>query len=268
MAKFSLKLGVGESSLSAVAETMWKNNGFDFLELYVPHDARPEYADIWGWYDGTLVLHAPHATGGFNFSKRKMAESNQAILQRVDILRRKLSPGMIIFHPGLGGDIMETFRQVDGMTDKYPELRRLMILENKPRMGPTDEFGLIPSPEEFRAAIERLECGFCFDVRHACAYAASASRDWRDVVAAFVELKPCLWHVADGLLTDTLDSHLHIYDGDMPWEFFAGLWSQQTLITVECKKDPVLCLQDFAQDIAKLREVSRTAKAKHPHALG
>ncbi len=135
MPRFGLKLGIHEKNLAVVAETLHLRKQYDFLELYVPRAAKPDHADFWRWHDGVLVLHAPHALGGFNFARGEMAADNGRVLELLEALREKMNPAMIVFHPGLDGDIEETFLQVDALRRGHPDLHRVMLLENKPRVG-------------------------------------------------------------------------------------------------------------------------------------
>lgn len=253
MPRFGLKLGLHEKEFAVVAETLSREKRFDFLELYVPRDAKPEYAALWRWYDGVLVLHAPHAMGGFNFARREMAADNIKTLETLDALREAMNPAMAVFHPGLDGDAEEMFRQVAALRRERPELHRIMILENKPRLGLNGEHCLGSSPTEMREILAAAECGFCLDIRHALAYAAWAGLEWRNVLNDFAELAPRLWHAADGDIHGVIDSHGHIGDGTVPWEEISGLWSKESLVTIECAKAASEALGDFQRDIGLLR---------------
>lgn len=170
-----------------------------------------------------------------------------------------MNPAMIVFHPGLDGDIKETFRQVAALRREYPKLHRIMLLENKPRLGLGDEHCLGSSPEEMRTLLAETGCGFCLDVRHAFAYAAWAGRKWWVVIEEFVRLEPCLWHAADGIADSKTDSHDHIGDGTMPWESLALFWNNESFVTLECVKETMVMLKDFQGDLDLLRR--RTEKS-------
>jgi endonuclease IV len=259
MPQFGLKLGVHEKDLASVVEILWREKCFDFLELYVPYDVEPESSALWEWYDGVLVLHAPHAAGGFNFAKYEMAAGNAGGVARMEALRERMMPGMVVFHPGLDGEIEDLFRQIADLKCEYPDLHRVMLLENKPRLGLGGEHCLGSSPEEMRRILAETGCGFCLDVRHAFAYAAWAGLEWRGVIGGFAEIKPRLWHAADGDVTSHIDSHGHIGEGTMPWEEISEFWNDLSLITIECIKAREKKLKDFLQDIALLHR--RTERA-------
>lgn len=86
MPRFGLKLGVHEKEFAAAAERLWLRKRYDFLELYVPIDVKSGHTALWRWYDGFLVLHAPHAAGGFNFAQHSMAVGNAKVIECLEIL--------------------------------------------------------------------------------------------------------------------------------------------------------------------------------------
>ncbi len=254
MPRFGLKLGVHEKELAPVAETLWREKQYDFLELYVPRDAKSECAALWHWYDGVLILHAPHAAGGFNFARREMMLDNMRIMERLETLRERMNPALVVFHPGLDGDVEEMFRQVVVLLREYPRLHRIMLLENKPRLGLKGEQCLGSSPAEMRTILAETSCDCCLDIRHAFAYAAWAGLEWRKVLEDFTALKPRLWHAADGDITDTVDSHRHIGEGAMPWREIGEFWDRESMVTIECIKAQSEMLRDFQHDIVMLRQ--------------
>lgn len=256
MPLFGLKLGLHEEALAESARELWRDGRFDFLELYVPRTASPDQAEHWRWYDGTLVLHAPHAMGGFNFARREMAAPNFQTLELLDAVRTTMRPLMLVFHPGLDGEAVETCRQVAEMRKAFPDLHRLALLENKPRLGLHGELCLGASPDELRMLLGDTGCGLCLDVRHAFAYAAWAGLSWRNVLDAFAALRPRLWHAADGDVADRVDSHLHIGDGNLPWREIGDWWRTDTLVTIECMKEPEKKMADFLDDVAVLRSAT------------
>jgi sugar phosphate isomerase/epimerase len=250
---FGLKLGLHEAKLAVAAREIWDGGVYGFLELYVPLDADPEDASHWAWFDGPLVLHAPHAFGGFNFASRELAAGNSRCLAKLDELHRRMRPKFMVFHPGLDGEKGEMFRQIGELAKNHPDLHRLMLIENKPRLGLRGEICLGASPGEMREILSGTGCGFCLDVRHALAYAAWAGLDWCGVVRDFAAISPRLWHAADGRMADRTDSHLHIGDGDLPWAQIGAFWSHDAMVTLECAKEPSLCLSDFSADLTRLK---------------
>ena len=255
MSLFGLKLGIHEEELSRRAGELWRDGRFDFLELYASTPIDSSTVALWDWYDGKLVVHAPHSGSGFNFARRDMKESNFQTLHDLSAITERLAPALVVFHPGLDGPMEEGLGQLAEMRRLYPELHRIMLLENKPRLGIHGENCLGASPEEMRTLLESVGCGLCLDVRHAFAYASWAGLDWRGVIDDFVSCNPLLWHAADGLVADCVDSHLHIGAGDMPWREIAEWWSAADMITLECVKRPEALLADFLDDLAVLRRV-------------
>lgn len=263
MAVFGLKLGIHESRLAARAETLWRSGSYAFLELYIPADADAGATANWSWYDGPLVLHAPHSGGGFNFSRPEKADSNRRAVELVDMVREALSPEMAVFHPGLDGSEAESLRQIEALRRDFPDLHQILLLENKPYWGLDGERCLGASPSDMAGLLRRADCGFCLDVRHAFAYAAAAGLPWRGVVEELAALEPALWHAADGCSESLVDSHMHIGDGNMPWREIAGFWNDGTPVTIECRKDPDGDLGDFLDDARRLRISLSTTKRGH-----
>lgn len=260
MAQFGLKIGIHEAGLVRAAAKLWQMRQFDFLELYINPAAMEKDADHWDWYDGPTVLHAPHAMDGFNFSQREKEEDNFRSLALLDALRKRLSPLTMVFHPGLNGDPGESLRQIERVRKEYPGIHQILLLENKPRLGLHGECCLGASPREMQHLLESSACGFCLDVRHAIAYAAWANENWEAVLDAFTDLRPRLWHVADGKVNDMVDSHDHIGDGDIAWRTIGLRWSGATLVTIECKKNPDAQLEDFLKDVNNLLNQTRLAR--------
>lgn len=257
MPLLGLKLGLGQTAMIKEARRLWADRIYDFIEIYIPLDANPVDAARWDWYDGLLALHAPHSTGGFNFARPEMMETNRRGWLLVDAVRKNLRPAMVIFHPGVDGTVDETVRQAAMLAAECPDLHRIMLIENKPKVGLGGEDCLGASPEEMRRLLAETGCGFCLDARHAFAYAAWAEQGWRNVLGDFLALSPRLWHAADGFVPEVTDSHRHFGDGDMPWREIARHWRADTPVTIECGKDPASRLADFLQDLAALRAVAQ-----------
>jgi len=251
---FGLKLGIGEAEQARRAAILWNNHKYDFLELYIHSYAKPEDAALWFWYEGFLVLHGPHSGSGFNFASHDKAEANMRAVELVDAIRRRLLPDIVIFHPGLDGEMSEALRQIGLVRKNFPDLHEIMLLENKPAIGLDGEICLGASPEEIKMMLGETGCGFCLDVRHAFAYAAANNLSGIEVLKEMVQLRPRLWHVADGLVDSPLDSHLHIGEGDMPLRDISLFWSLNTLVTIECQKNPNENLVDFLKDITLLKD--------------
>ncbi len=255
MPSYGLKLGIGEAVLARMAAELWLRRQFDFLELYIPLSARVEDAALWMWYDGVLFLHAPHSEGGFNFASASLQDSNRAVLEKITVFVQVMNPLRVIFHPGYDGSESECLRQIKDLRKKWPGLHQVMLLENKPRNALDGLTCLGASPADMKRLLDETNCGFCFDVRHAIAYAASAGLSWFDVIREFAQFAPMLWHAADGNLEDPLDSHLHFGDGNIDWSIIGTLLRSDTRVTIECKKKSAVNLDDFQKDSAWLRAV-------------
>ncbi len=253
MPLYGLKLGIGETTLARTAEALWRQRKFDFLELYLPLTARVEDAALWTWCDGEIILHAPHSVGGFNFASASLRNSNRAMLEKLAALVHAMRPLRVVFHPGYDGTESECLRQIEALRKEWPELHRVMLLENKPLTALDGLLCLGASPVDMRHLLDEAECGFCFDVRHAIAYAANAGLPWLDTVREFAQFIPAICHVADGNIEEYVDSHLHFGEGNIDWNVVGELLSFDTRVTIECKKDPAANLNDFLEDLAWLK---------------
>lgn len=260
MPRYGLKLGIGEEALGTEAARIWtRGGGFDFLELYVPLSTDCGVVRLWDWYDGPLVLHAPHSVGGFNFADPKLRDSNRSMLHRLADMTSAMQPRWVVFHPGYNGDEAELFLQAEWLRTNLPDLHAVALLENKPLVALDGLRCLGASPGDMRRLLGETGCGFCLDVRHATAFAASAGRNWLEVVAEFGELSPSLWHAADGRTGDLVDSHDHFGAGNIDWRRLAPLLNADSMVTIECSKESEAELRDFLEDARYLRMAFESA---------
>ena len=241
--------------LAKVAATLWQEGVFDFLELFVPATASLSEADSWAWYDGVLVLHGPHSECGFNFADSRLSESNRVVLAQLDDMVRLMKPMGVVLHPGCGGSQEEFESQVKWIKAATPDLHKVLLIENKPMIALDGRRCLGASPEELSRCLAVAECGFCFDIRHAVAYAAAAEKEWLEVAETFFSFNPALFHIADGKIEERVDSHDHFGAGNIDWRSLAPAWSPESLLTIECRKDPALRLVDFQRDLEAARKV-------------
>ncbi len=220
---------------------------YQYIELYsVPHSYE-KYIKIWKNLGIPFVIHAPHYSDGINLAKKENRINNLALAEEAikfaDILKSKI----IIFHPGVDGDIEETARQINEIND------RRIVIENKPYYS-NNKYSLCNgySPEEIRFIMEKAGIGFCLDFAHCICAANAVHIDPMNYAAEFLKLKPLIFHLTDGDYTGIYDTHDHFGMGSYPLKQLTGIIPQGSMLTIETIKNSQNNLNDFAEDMRYL----------------
>lgn len=255
MPKIGLKLWSTNLNYISVARDLFARKVFDYIELFIVPGSL-ETIVRWKELGVPYILHAPHSVAGFNPADPSIRDSNLGIVKQVDAFFLALSPAFVIFHPGLDGDQREALFQFRSFEDMVPLMYSKVVIENKPQVGLRGERCLGASPEEMRFLLNGTERGFCFDFGHAVCYAVAAGKDWKEVVAEFLMLDPAVYHLCDGFFS-IKDAHEHLGSGEFDLSYLIGLVRKDKYLTLETKKDNPDTLDDFVQDVEKMRSYAR-----------
>ena len=237
------------------ARILFARGIFDFIELYVHSSSTAADCEAWRGVCPDTRLHAPHSLDGFNPARPEMFRKNCELLKVVEGFRKALLPKSVVFHPGVDGKIEEVFRQFAAFRSLCPEMFEAALVENKPTLGLKDEQCVGSSPAEIRLLIKNTGMGFCLDFGHAFCYAVEAGRDIKAVVKEFLEFDPVLFHVSDGIMASSRDSHLHLGAGDFDLKEVLGYVPDEGCVVIECPHDLKDRLDDFERDVEFLRKL-------------
>ena len=185
---------------------------------------------------------------GLNPSLPKCEVRNFELIEQVDEYRKELNPKYIIFHPGVDGAATETIRQFCEIRSKFPELHKIMLVENKPRKGLKRERCIGFAPAEIERITHACGINMCLDFGHALAASNSLGIPWEIIMGEFEWQEPAVYHLSDGDINAEIDAHLNLGKGTYPIAKLAELLPSSAMVTLETAKDESRKLNDFVQD--------------------
>jgi endonuclease IV len=247
---FGLKLFSINRNYVEPALKLYEREVYHYIELYIVPGSFDEFRTLWKDMPVPFVIHAPHFKDGLNFAKKDNERVNFDMACEALKFADELKAAIVIFHPGVNGDIRETARQLNIINDGR------IVIENKPYYGYGDN--LIcngSSPEEILYLIEETQAGFCFDFGHAVCAANAKGLNQIEYMEKFLELKPRIYHLTDGDYFGLYDSHEHYGEGNFPIERMINLIPAGSHITNEAVKNSEDGLFDFEKDILFLKSL-------------
>lgn len=177
-------------------------------------------------------IHAPHHVMGFDAGNRALEKQNMEIFAKAQAAADMFNAKTIVVHAGCshGKDyIKETARQFKLFNDKRIVVENLPFIDNadgKELQGGT--------ANEIKYIQDACGCGFCFDFSHAICAAVSLNKDIEQQLAEFYALKPNVYHMCDGDMTQNKDSHDHFGEGNYPLKhFLCDFTDDNAYITME-----------------------------------
>ncbi len=244
--KIGLKLWSINKNYNQDIVDLYKNNYFDYIELYIKPGTYDEFVKFWQTHKIPYTIHAPHYGDGVNLSERSKIIYNQACYNESARFADQLNADYIIFHPGVNGKLEETVRQLVILNDKR------IIIENKPRYGLNNENCIGYSPEEISLIKKETGYNCCLDFGHAICAAKSLSVNHIDYIKSFIKLQPVVFHLTDGDINSSKDIHEHYGKGNFPIAEIVSLIPSDSKITNEAKKNSNSDLNCFRDDIEYL----------------
>lgn len=252
MPKIGLKIWSTNLQYIPIARELFAKKVFDYIELFTVPGSIGSLAH-WKQLAIPYILHAPHSYAGLNPSDVNSRVANTELVGQAEVFFNALSPAHIIFHPGIKGELSESIAQFKIFGDKFPAMYEKVIIENKPLIGLHDETCLGASPEDVKRLLESTGRGFCLDFGHAICYSVAAGKDWKNVLAEFLKLKPSMYHLSDGFYT-VKDAHEHLGTGEFDLPYLVQLIGNNKHVSLETKRNRPDSLDDFVLDAKKLRE--------------
>jgi len=217
---FSTNLTNNPKVVRDVAAFVRSHPDTTFMELMVvpdtPEERLKEYASL---FNGLMVtIHAPHNAMGFDTGRRDLEKANRRILENAQLAADLLKSDIIVVHAGCGHNpenLKETARQFKLFNDKR------VVIENLPYDAKdTPDVLHGNTPEEIKYVMNEAGCGFCFDFSHAVCAANHLHLDIEKQLQGFYDLKPAIYHICDGDMSDVWDDHRHFGDGNFPLKHF------------------------------------------------
>lgn len=248
-----LKLWNTNQNYIKSAKELYEKNIYDYIELYITPNSiefLPMWQELRQKTGIKFAIHAPHYSSGFDFSSKKKEKSNLIHIALVKEYAKALDAIYCIFHPGIGGDVKESIRQMKMVDFDF-------LLENKPFIVPLEKdkngFCVGASFEEIRLILDEVKCGFCLDVGH-CACSANYQKiDIYDYIKKLNTLKPKAYHISDNDKNSVYDAHYHFGDGSFDFDKILSIIDTTKPIAIETIKDSKENLDDFYMDCKFLK---------------
>lgn len=247
MYRYGLKLWSTNRDYVKEAVRLYEKGGYSYIELFVVPGSYNEHAGIWAGLGIPYIIHAPHFDKGLNLAKRDNLIRNVTLAQETIRYADRLDANIIIFHPGIEGDIKETAYQLHEIYDSR------IVVENKPHFGFNNVVCNGSTPEDMDYLMATAHVGFCLDIGHAICAANAKRMDPMTYIQQFMSLGPKMFHLSDGEYNGIRDRHDHIGMGKYPLKDIMLLLPSDSYITVETDKDSTSRLDDFEKDIFLLK---------------
>ncbi len=255
MYQFGLKLWSINKNYIDEAVRLYNSGIYEYIELYTVSGSYNDFIYLWCKLDIPYIVHAPHSLGGLNLAKKEDKYRNLKLIEEVLKFADTLKANIIIFHPGIDGDIENTVLILNEVNDNR------IVIENKPYFSLLDN--LIcngHSPEEIQFIMDNAKIGFCLDIGHAICSANAKKVDQLTYLKEFLKLNPSIYHLTDGYYESVYDRHDHFEEGNYDIKKILKLIPSDSLLTIETDKNFEDRLSDFRQDIIFLRNLEATIK--------
>jgi sugar phosphate isomerase/epimerase len=237
------------------AQSLFDKGIFDYIELFTVPDSE-EFIGCWKNSGIPFVLHAPHSLAGLNPADKKTRSENLKMFALAEEYRKALNPEFIIFHPGLDGTADEAVSQFSSAFDKFEEIKKIAVLENKPAIGINGEKCVGSLPDEIKFITGSVNIDFCLDIGHCICAANSMRIPPFSLIREFLELDPVLFHLSDGDFSSETDAHLNYGEGTYPIREILKMLPDNPTVTVETEKKSFSSLNSFVRDAEFLKNLN------------
>ncbi len=239
------------------AEKALKDGHFDYLELFaLPEtfeDTKTAVKD--GFFGQKVIIHAPHGMQNLDVGNPDELENNRQRLRDSQLFADMLGADIIILHPGMqAGEtfLAESIRQFQAFNDAR------LTVENLPAYcSQTKRLLHGIEPAEIKRIMAETGAKFCLDFSHAICGANSCKRDIYEVLAEFKALKPAMYHLCDGDVASTNDSHLHYGEGNYDLRrLVTEFTDENAYITMETGHGIPTDVSPWLEDVAYIRRAA------------
>lgn len=243
--KIGLKVWSTNFNYFNSAKELYEQGEYDFIELFAVPGSFELYMPQWRDLSIPCTLHAPHFMQGVNLALREKEGFNKTIYDEVKKWADELDVDTIVFHPGIGGDIKESARQLKSFNDPR------ILVENKPLIPPLRDDLVCNGAtiEEVEYVIKEADVGFCLDIGHCFCAANSLGINPMRYFENMLSFSPSYFHLSDNKATSEVDAHKHFGDGDMPIENLMAFIPAEAKVAIETVKDSPINLDDFKKDV-------------------
>lgn len=259
MREFGLKLWssdfVKNINFVLSAEKALKDGVFGYLELFALPDTFDDVYEKALLFKGIkTVIHAPHSKQNLNTSDRSLFEANRRKLYDSQRFADLLNAEIIILHPGFRQNtpaIEENLRQFKGFHE--PRL----AVENLPYTCSATSHDLEGvTAQDIKRFIDEVPCQFCLDFSHAICGANHYNRNIYDCLTEFFKLKPCMYHLCDGIANSTVDAHMHYGEGNYDLQrLISEFTDKDAMITMETGHGIPSSVQPWLDDLAYIKHI-------------
>jgi len=244
--KFGLKLWSINTDLIEQAIQVIDQKIFDYIELFVipGTEISPFLINV------PYIIHIPHHKFGVNIGEKSRKKHNLQIIEESITWANKLDAKYLILHAGH-----------DSMEDAKVLLSKIiddrLLIENMPKVGINDEKMIGYSAKQIEDLINVNDAGVCLDFGHAIKAALSLGEDYKEFMNEFLQFKPKVFHISDGMLNNEKDEHLNIGDGEYDLEYCIKCVQNNPigLATLETPRSNNNSLQEDIQNIWKIKEM-------------
>lgn len=250
--QIGLKLWSTNQHYIPEVKRLWEEKVFDYLELTAVIGSYDSHAHLWKELNIPTIIHGPTFSQDFSFAHKDLEQANMQKMHEVQKFADLLDAPIMIFHPGIEGDLNECARQINLVADKR------IAIENKPYIVTGERICNGYLPEHIAFLKEMCGVQFCFDIGHALCAANSLKLEHIPFVKQFLELKPEVFHIMDGYNKGVLDIHLNLGRGEFPFTQILPLYPKEGIMTIETDKSSKQTLHDFEEDVNFLRGVLST----------
>lgn len=203
----------------------------DFVEVMTVPDTD---VSVFKRISKPIVIHAPHMSFSCNPADKSLMSHNVRCIRDAVKAADILGADKIILHPGhLVSGNCSVEHAIKAIGDNFD---RRILLENLPQTrGETGS--IFRSSSEIKSLLDATGCGLCLDFGHACASAAQLGVPHKPFLKQISDLKPRHFHICGGWVKNLMDSHLSLFDGDYPLDYFKKLMPRGAWVTMETPQD-------------------------------
>jgi len=242
MYQLGLKLWSFNINYIEQALFLYEKGYYNYIELYIVPNTYNEFSKIWKKLEIPYIIHAPHFSHHMCLSRKEFLDNNLILFEEIKKFTDLLNSNVIIFHPGIYGNIDETINQLKIINEPR------IYIENKPYFILNSGIGTAHSPEQMKYLIKNTNIGFCYDIGHGICSANSRKKNIWQEMDDYLKLHPKIFHLTDGHMEGIYDQHLHLEKGNFDFKRIIKKIPSNSLITLETYKDFKTHLNDFKKD--------------------
>lgn len=254
--KIGLKLWSLNENYIAPAIDLFEREVYDYIELYaVPNSLEmlPKWKTLAKEHKIKFAIHAPHFSSGLDFSNPNKLKHNLMLCDEVKRYSNELEALYTIFHPGIGGSLNESIRQMKMVQNLK------FAMENKPYIVPMNSGEAFCIGADFNSIariLDEVGCEFCLDAGHALCSANYQGLNPYEYIAKLNKLNPKIYHISDNDENAKLDAHMHFGDGNIDLARVLKLLCGGEFLAIETIKDSKDNLDDFIIDSNYLKSIT------------